>query len=71
MFLLLQTKSAGEFKAALTEVVVGAVCPIGDEITRLMRDPGHIDGILMAGANNARAVATDTMRVIRDAVGIS
>ncbi|MGY6770423.1 tryptophan--tRNA ligase [Komagataeibacter sp. NFXK3] len=47
----------GPFKAALTEVVVGAVCPIATETQRLLREPGFLCDTLREGANRARVIA--------------
>jgi tryptophanyl-tRNA synthetase len=57
------------FKAALIELLVAEVCPVGKEINRLMQDPGAIDAILVDGADRARAIAADVMRSVKDIVG--
>ena len=36
---------------------------------KLVADPGHIDSILIDGANRARAIADETMRTAKDIVG--
>jgi tryptophanyl-tRNA synthetase len=36
---------------------------------RLTADPGHIDAILVDGADRARAIADETMKATRDIVG--
>ena len=46
-----------EFKAALTETAVAKLGPIGSEMQRLMKDPGHVDKVLHEGAEKARALA--------------
>ena len=40
-----------------------------DEMQRLMADPGHVDNILIDGANRARAIAAETMNATKDIVG--
>ena len=47
----------GTFKSALAEVVVGHLTPIATETRRLLADPGHVDGVLRAGAARAAAIA--------------
>jgi len=37
---------------------------------RLMADPGHVDGILIDGADRARAIANETMNKTKDIVGL-
>jgi len=57
------------FKAALVDLAVEKVGPIGAEMSRLLADPGHIDGILSDGAERARAIAGPVMRDVKRIVG--
>jgi tryptophanyl-tRNA synthetase len=57
------------FKAALIELLVGKIVPIGDEVKRLMQDPVHIDSVLADGAARAQALAAETMKAVKDIVG--
>jgi tryptophanyl-tRNA synthetase len=57
------------FKAALVDLAVARLGPIGAEMKRLMQDPAHLDGVLIDGANRARAIAAETMRAVKDIVG--
>jgi tryptophanyl-tRNA synthetase len=34
-----------------------------------MADPGHVDSILVDGADRARAIAAETMQATKDIVG--
>ena len=43
--------------------------PIGEEMKRLMQDPGHVDAVLAEGAERARAIAAETMKAVKDIVG--
>ena len=36
---------------------------------RLVADPGHVDSILIDGADRARAIAAETMNAMKDIVG--
>src|SRR5262249_42195107 len=58
------------FKDALTELGVERLGPIGAEMKRLVREPNHIDSILVDGANRARAIAAETMKHVKDIVGL-
>jgi len=58
------------FKDQLTQLLIEHVCPIGKEIERLTRDPGYIDSVLASGAENASAIATRTMKEVRDVIGM-
>jgi tryptophanyl-tRNA synthetase len=57
------------FKGALSELVVEKVCPIGDEMRRLMKEPAAIDAVLADGSARASALASGVMRSVKDIVG--
>jgi tryptophanyl-tRNA synthetase len=57
------------FKNALVEMCVSKLSPIAGEMKRLVADPGHIDSILVDGAERARAIADETMKLTKDVVG--
>src|SRR6201995_2442818 len=57
------------FKNALVELCVAKLSPIASEMRRLTADPGHIDAVLIEGADRARAIAAETMQATRDIVG--
>jgi hypothetical protein len=49
------------FKNALVELCVAKLAPIASEMKRLVADPGHVDAILVDGAERAQAIAAETM----------
>src|SRR5258707_1299013 len=57
------------FKNALAELCVAKLSPTASEMKRLVADPGHVDSILIDGADRARAIATETMKATKDIVG--
>ena len=57
------------FKGALVDLAVERLGPIGAEMKRLQRDPGHIDAVLADGAARAGDIARDTMNAVKDIVG--
>ncbi|MPZ57084.1 MAG: tryptophan--tRNA ligase [Rhizobiales bacterium] len=57
------------FKAALVDLAVAKLGPIGEEMKRLVQDPVAIDAILGEGSARARALAAQTMSAVRDIVG--
>lgn len=57
------------FKPALTELAVEKFGPIGDEMKRLMADPGYVDSVLKNGAERARALAEPVIREVKETVG--
>ena len=57
------------FKNALVELCVAKLAPIATEMKRLTADPGYIEGVLIDGADRARAIADETMLATKDVVG--
>jgi tryptophanyl-tRNA synthetase len=57
------------FKNALVELCVAKLAPIAADMKRLAADPGHVDQVLIDGANRARDLADETMRTAKDIVG--
>lgn len=57
------------FKPALAELAVEKLSPIASEMRRLLADPGHIDDILIDGADRAREIAEKTIAGVKDVVG--
>jgi tryptophanyl-tRNA synthetase len=54
-------KGYGDFKRDLAEVLAEALSPIRERALELLDDPRKLDGILEAGADKARAVASSTL----------
>jgi tryptophanyl-tRNA synthetase len=57
------------FKNALVELIVGKLGPITAEMRRLNADPGYVDSVLADGSARAQAIATETMKAVKDIVG--
>jgi len=57
------------FKGALTDLAVAKLGPITAEMKRLTADTAYIDSILADGAARAQALATETMKAVKDIVG--
>jgi tryptophanyl-tRNA synthetase len=58
------------FKEGLTQVLVETLCPIGEEMTRLMADPVYLDQVLLSGATHAHAIGQKTVSQAYELVGI-
>src|SRR5262249_34479559 len=58
------------FKEALSELAVEVLGRIGREMSRLMADPGYIDGVLRKGAERARAIAVPVLREVQAISGL-
>lgn len=59
----------GPFKAALTEVVVNTISPIGQETTRLLQDESYLLKTLHSGAERAQSIAEPIVAEAEKLVG--
>ncbi|MEA2993697.1 MAG: tryptophanyl-tRNA synthetase [Alphaproteobacteria bacterium] len=57
------------FKAALVELAVAKLGPIGAEMKRLVQDTAYIDSVLADGTARARSLAAETIKAVKDIVG--
>jgi tryptophanyl-tRNA synthetase len=57
------------FKAALVDLSVAKLGPIGSEMKKLVQDPVYIDSVLADGSARASAIAGETMKAVKDIVG--
>lgn len=62
-------KGFGDFKKALTEVVVTKLAPITEEMKRIQADTAYIDSILKDGAERAQEIAGPILMDVKKAVG--
>ncbi|MCO5085582.1 MAG: tryptophan--tRNA ligase [Methylobacteriaceae bacterium] len=57
------------FKAALVDLAVAKLGPVGSEMKRLQADRAYIDDILRNGADRAREIASRNMTAVKDILG--
>ncbi|WOJ91372.1 tryptophan--tRNA ligase [Methylocapsa polymorpha] len=57
------------FKAALVDLAVTKLGPIGAEMKRLKNDAAYIDEVLVDGADRARALAHENIVAVKDILG--
>jgi tryptophanyl-tRNA synthetase len=60
----------GDFKAAVAEAVVEWLTPVRERYNELRGDDDRLEGILGAGADKARAIASGTLADVRAAMGV-
>ena len=60
----------GAFKGAVADAVVAYLAPVRERFTELRADEAGLETTLAAGAEKARAIAADTMRDVRRAMGV-
>ena len=58
------------FKPALADLAVAKLGPIGAEMKRLVADTAYIDAVLADGSVRAQAIAAETMKSVKDIVGL-
>ncbi|MEM8541021.1 MAG: tryptophan--tRNA ligase [Pseudomonadota bacterium] len=63
-------KPFSEFKPLLADVAIEVISPITSEMRRLTADPSYIDSVLANGGERASAVAAETMKDVRNIVGL-
>jgi tryptophanyl-tRNA synthetase len=59
------------FKSALTELIVAKLGPLREEMLRLAQATDHVDAVLAAGAEKARAIAAPVMDAVKDVIGLA
>jgi tryptophanyl-tRNA synthetase len=60
----------GAFKQAVADAVVGYLAPVRARYQELRADEPELERILERGADKARAIAADTLRDVRRAMGV-
>jgi tryptophanyl-tRNA synthetase len=60
----------GDFKTAVAEAVVEFLAPVRERYEELRPDEAALEQILTAGADKARAIASETLTEVRAAMGI-
>jgi tryptophanyl-tRNA synthetase len=58
-----------DFKQRLTDLAVARLGPIGEEMQRLVADPGHVEAVLGDGAERARAMTRPILDEVKRIVG--
>jgi tryptophanyl-tRNA synthetase len=60
----------GDFKGAVAEAVVEFLAPVRERYEELRPDEAALEAALAAGAEKARAIASETLVEVRSAMGI-
>jgi tryptophanyl-tRNA synthetase len=60
----------GDFKGAVAEAVVDFLAPIRERYEELRPDEAALEAALGAGAEKARAIASETLAEVRSAIGV-
>lgn len=61
----------GQFKPLLTETIIAALKPIQERYKEVMADKGYLESVLREGRQKAEAIASQTLRKAKTAMGYS
>ncbi|QTP63939.1 tryptophan--tRNA ligase [Candidatus Liberibacter africanus] len=64
-------KYFSHFKLALADAIIEEITPISKKIHHLLEEKNYLDTILVEGSNRARCIAQETMKYVREIVGLS
>jgi tryptophanyl-tRNA synthetase len=59
----------GDFKPLLTETVISSLQPIQAKYSEVVNEPGYLEGVLKEGREKAGAIAFDTLKQVKSALG--
>jgi tryptophanyl-tRNA synthetase len=59
----------GAFKQAVAEAVIDYLAPVRSRYAELRADEAQLEAIMLAGAEKARAIASDVVADVRDVMG--
>ena len=62
-------KDFSKFKDNLSEVLIGAICPIGKKIQDLRKDKSYLLKVLKEGSSKARKISEYNLNKIKEIVG--
>jgi tryptophanyl-tRNA synthetase len=60
----------GDFKRAVADATVAFLAPVRERYTELREGEAELEAMLVAGAEKARAIASQTVAEVRDAMGV-
>lgn len=60
----------GDLKKQVAEIVLAHLEPFQQRYREIVADPGYLDGILREGAARVEAIANDTVRLVKERMGL-
>ena len=55
----------------MIESIIANICPIGQEIKKLLKDENHLNKILEKGAKRADLIAKNNLKEIYEIIGLT
>jgi tryptophanyl-tRNA synthetase len=60
----------GDLKKRVADMVIAHLEPFQDRYRKIVSDPGYLDGVLRQGAERVAPIATHTVRLVKDRMGL-
>ena len=64
-------KNFSTFKSKLSESLIERICPIGDEIRKLLQDKSYLHEILKQGSKRADLIAKNNLKEVYEIIGLT
>jgi tryptophanyl-tRNA synthetase len=64
-------KNFSTFKSKLSESLIERICPIGNEMKKLLKDSNYLNEILKKGSKKADLIAKNNLREIYEIIGLT
>ena len=64
-------KNFSTFKSKLSESVIEKICPIGDEMKKLLKDKSYLNSVLEKGSKKANIIAKSNINEIYEIIGLT
>ena len=64
-------KNFSTFKSKLSESLIEKICPIGENINKLLKDKNYLNKVLEKGAKRANLIAKDNLKEIYEIIGLT
>jgi len=64
-------KNFSTFKSKLSESLIERICPIGNEIKKLLKDKNYLNKILEKGSKKADIIAKNNLKEIYEIIGLT
>jgi tryptophanyl-tRNA synthetase len=60
----------GDLKKRVADMVIAHLEPFQERYRQIVSEPGYLDGILRAGAERVAPIANDTVRLVKQRMGL-
>ena len=64
-------KNFSTFKSKLSELLVDKICPIGNEMRKLLKDKSYLNRILEKGSKRADLIAKNNLKEVYEVIGLT